>query len=116
MAFEKFIESSIPVINNRSHLVAAANAIYNDIFLPESDRKLKDALIDIWIMGSSELCATSGDFADIPDFAADLSVHLLRGFDYNAVTGHCEKCGKKVNGSRQFRSVDETGAEKREPA
>lgn len=115
MAFEKFMESSIPFINDRSHLVAAAHTIYNDICLPEGDRKLKDALIDMWIVGSSELRANSGDFAEIRDFAADLSVRLLNGFNYNSVAVRCSKCKQNKTALRQVKNTNEEDPKKRQP-
>lgn len=115
LALKKFIDSSVPLLNNKPHLIAAACTVYNDISLPEGDRKLKDALTDIWIMGSSELHANGEDFDDIPGLAADLSVRFLTGFNSNLMSTRCGKCARQMNGPRQVRSKGESGTETREP-
>ena len=115
LALKKFVDSSVPLLNNKPHLIAAACTVYNDISLPEDDRKLKDALIDIWIMGSSELHANSEDFDDIPGLAADLSVRFLKGFSSNLMSTRCGTCERHFNGHRLVRLKDESGAEQRKP-
>lgn len=116
LALKKFVDSSVPLLNNKPYLIAAASTVYNDISLPEDDRKLKDALVDIWIIGSSELHANSEDFDDVPRLAADLSMRFLKGFSSNLMSTRCGRCERQVNGPRLVRSKGESGTETRAPA
>ena len=78
LALEKFKEAAES--GGKQDMLIATKAVYEDILLPDHDRKLREATLGLWM--ASGLDDTDHTFvlsalADSPAFAADLTLRLL---------------------------------------
>lgn len=100
LALEKFRETNP---SSRALVLGATWTVYKDIELPNDDRALKDAVTEMWIVGSPDWWDTDGPgdvesfFREMPFFGAFIFRQFSKGFKGATVRLTCSKCNRKEN-------------------
>lgn len=87
MSLQKFKNAAARVLTNVDvpALLDAVRTLYKYISLPESDTKLRDILLDTWVLASNELKTAQARplivslFSELPEFALDVTQHSTNG-------------------------------------